>query len=401
MSETAVRHSSLDEMLSDRRAELRSPEVVMAPTQLGAARLTRYSFTRTLLRRAARDGWRSRLVEFDMDAEGRGHAVYRTDIDGRQFDFVAFTTTLDESLHTDRVIAPAWEVSGALVEGTVDDAYLARLRESVPLQEAARLDPRVLVLTRGNRSVRFYDYLVDRLAGGLQPEADKVADAGYILRSTAFYGNGKFGMRSYPGLSEEHPLQAIGATNATPRVAPPGGSKAVLGTNPLAMAVPDGEGGIAFQFDFSTSTVALGKVTMAAAAGEAIPPGWAVDAEGNPTTDPDAALGGSLLSTGGYKGYGLGLMVEVLAAGLTGSRLSVDVPPLKAPEGAPHDLGQFYVVIDPSGYSGDGFTERLSALAATIAEQPGARLPGAARLAPETVDLEQDLWEATQALAAG
>ena len=208
MSETAVRHSSLDEMLSDRRADLRSPEVVMAPTQLGAARLTRYSFTRTLLRRAARDGWRSRLVEFDMDAEGRGHAVYRTDIDGRQFDFVAFTTTLDESLHTDRVIAPAWEVSGALVEGTVDDAYLARLRESVPLQEAARLDPRVLVLTRGNRSVRFYDYLVDRLAGGLQPEADKVADAGYILRSTAFYGNGKFGMRSYPGLSEEHPLQA-------------------------------------------------------------------------------------------------------------------------------------------------------------------------------------------------
>ena len=196
-------------------------------------------------------------------------------------------------------------------------------------------------------------------------------------------------------------LLAIGATNATPRVAPPGGSKAVLGTNPLAMAVPDGEGGIAFQFDFSTSAVALGKVTMAAAAGEAIPPGWAVDAEGNPTTDPDAALGGSLLSTGGYKGYGLGLMVEVLAAGLTGSRLSVDVPPLKAPEGAPHDLGQFYVVIDPSGYSGDDFTERLAALAATIAEQPGARLPGAARSAPDTVDLEQDLWEATQALAAG
>jgi hypothetical protein len=123
MSETAVRHSSLDEMLSDRRADLRSPEVVMAPTQLGAARLTRYSFTRTLLRRAARDGWQSRLVDFDMDAEGRGHAVYRTDIDGRQFDFVAFTTTLDESLHTDRVIAPAWEVSGALVEGAVDDTW--------------------------------------------------------------------------------------------------------------------------------------------------------------------------------------------------------------------------------------------------------------------------------------
>ena len=89
----------------------------------------------------------------------------------------------------------------------------------------------------------------------------------------------------------------------------------------------------------------------------------------------------------------------VLAAGLTGSRLSVDVPPLKSPEGPPHDLGQFYVVIDPSGYSGDGFTERLTTLAATIAEQPGARLPGAGREAPDNVDLEPGLWEATQALA--
>ena len=207
MSGTAVRHRSLGKALSDRSAELRSPEVVMAPTQLGAARLTRYSFSRTLLRRAAREGWRSRLVELDMDAEGRGHAIYRTDIDGREFDFVAFTTTLDESLHTDRVVASAWEVSAALVDGAVDDAYLAELRESVPLQESARLDPRVLVLTRGNRSVRFYDYLVDRLADGLQPEAEKVADAGYILRSTAFYGNGKFGMRSYLGYPEGHPLR--------------------------------------------------------------------------------------------------------------------------------------------------------------------------------------------------
>ena len=207
MSEAAVRLRSLGEALAERRSELRPPGVVMAPQQLGAARLTRYSFSRTLLRRAAREGWRSRLVELDMDAEGRGHAVYRTDIDDHRFDFVAFTTTLDESLHTDRVIAPAWEVTGALVDGAVDDAHLAELREALPLQEAARLDPRVLVLTRGNRSVRFYDYLVQRLADGRQPEADKVADAGYILRSTAFYGNGKFGMRSYLGYPEGHPLR--------------------------------------------------------------------------------------------------------------------------------------------------------------------------------------------------
>lgn len=192
---------------------------------------------------------------------------------------------------------------------------------------------------------------------------------------------------------------AIGATNATPRVAPPGGSAAVLGTNPFAMAVPDGNGGVAFQFDFSTSAVALGKITMAAAAGEEIPLGWAVDADGNPTTDPDAALAGSLVSAGGYKGYGLGLLVELLAAGLTGGRLSIDVPPLKTPEGPPHDLGQFYVVIDPSGYSGDVFAERLAGLTAAIAEQPGARLPGADRVVPDAVDVEDDVWSTTLGLA--
>ena len=105
-------------------------------------------------------------------------------------------------------------------------------------------------------------------------------------------------------------LIAIGATNASPVVAPPGGNKAVIGTNPFAMSVP-GDGKMAMHFDFSTSAVALGKITMAKAAGEPIPLGWAVDAEGKPTTDPEAALKGALVSAGGYKGWGLGLKVEL------------------------------------------------------------------------------------------
>ena len=92
-------------------------------------------------------------------------------------------------------------------------------------------------------------------------------------------------------------------------------------------------------------------------------------------------------------------MVELLAAGLTGGRLSIDVPPLKTPEGPPHDLGQFYVVIDPSGYSGDVFAERLADLTAAIAEQPGARLPGADRVVPDAVDVEDDVWSTTLGLA--
>ena len=110
----------------------------------------------------------------------------------------------------------------------------------------------------------------------------------------------------------------------------------------MAMAIPAEGGGVAFQFDQSTSAVALGKITQAAAAGESIPLGWAVDSRGKPTTDPKAALKGSLLSTGGYKGYGFGLMVEVLAAAVTGSVNSVNVKGLKLADGPPHDLGQYY-----------------------------------------------------------
>ena len=114
-------------------------------------------------------------------------------------------------------------------------------------------------------------------------------------------------------------MLTIGATNASAVVAPPGGSIPLLGTNPIAMSVPNGKGGVAFQFDFSTSAIALGKITMAAEANQQIPLGWAVDKHGNPTTDPNDALEGSLLSTGGYKGYGFGLMSEILATGLSGA----------------------------------------------------------------------------------
>jgi len=194
-------------------------------------------------------------------------------------------------------------------------------------------------------------------------------------------------------------LLALGTTNATARVAAPGGAHRVLGTNPIAFSVPDGAGGVALQWDFSTSAVALGKITMAQAAGQAIPEGWAVDEVGHPTTDPDLALAGSLVPAGGHKGYGLGLLVEVLAAALTGGNRSVDVPPLKAPEGAPHDLGQYYVVIDPAAFD-PGFIEQVTALAATIEADPGARVPGRGGALADPVDVPDALWSMIVQLAA-
>jgi (2R)-3-sulfolactate dehydrogenase (NADP+) len=194
-------------------------------------------------------------------------------------------------------------------------------------------------------------------------------------------------------------MVGIGFTNASAVVSPPGGNKAVIGTNPIAMSIPAKSGGVAFQLDQSTSAVALGKITMAAAAGEAIPLGWAVDADGNPTTSPKDALAGSLVSTGGYKGFGFGLMAEILAAAITGSVNSLDVKGLKLPDGAPHDLGQFYFIMDPTAVSGDAFWQRLERISEAVAEQPNARLPGSQRVEVESVTIAEAVWTQAQALA--
>lgn len=191
----------------------------------------------------------------------------------------------------------------------------------------------------------------------------------------------------------------IGLTNASAVVSPPGGTEPVLGTNPIAMAIPEKDGGVRFQFDQSTSAIALGKITMAAAAGEDIPLGWAIDSDGNPTTDPKAALKGSLVSTGGYKGYGFGLMAEVLAAAVTGGVNSVHSSALKAPEGKPHNLGQFYFLLNPEVYSGNEFWQRLDTLADAVESQPDARLPGSQRKEISEVTIESAVWDKTLGLA--
>ncbi len=144
------------------------------------------------------------------------------------------------------------------------------------------------------------------------------------------------------------------------------------------------------QFDQSTTVVARGRITMAAAAGESIPQGWALDADGQPTTDPNAALQGSMLSVGGYKGWGFGLMAELLSAGMTGSVTSQQVRPLKAPNGPPHDLGQFCMLIDP-GVSG-AFPDRLDEVAGAVGHDAGARMPGQGKSLADPVELADDLW---------
>ncbi len=201
-------------------------------------------------------------------------------------------------------------------------------------------------------------------------------------------------------------LVGLGFTNAPASIAPVGGKKPVIGTNPYALCVPDGQGGAAFVLDQSTSVVAKSEITMHARTGKPIPEGWAFDAEGNPTTDPEAALTGSMAPSGGYKGFGNGLMAEVFAAAVAGATLGKDASPFSGTVGGPPRTGQFFFAIAPAPFSGGVFGHRMTDLTGAIAGQEGARLPGARRLERRRenersgVEVEEALIARIEALAA-
>ena len=162
--------------------------------RLGASHPTRLSFLRTLMRRAAQERWRVTRAEWAVNDAGFGHAVYCVETPRRTYSLVAFATPLEDSRRTDRVIAEAWDASFVLYDGVPDADEITRLRHNAPLQEAGRYDERDLVLARANKSVRLFDAVVDALARGEQPNAARLASVGYLMRTTAVYGNGKFGI---------------------------------------------------------------------------------------------------------------------------------------------------------------------------------------------------------------
>lgn len=169
-------------------------------------------------------------------------------------------------------------------------------------------------------------------------------------------------------------------TNAPASIAPTGGSKPVLGTNPFALGVP-GEDGVAFVIDQSASAIAKSEIMLRNREGMAIEKGWALDADGNPTTDAAEALKGSMVPSGGAKGFGAGLLVEVFAAALSGAVLGKDASPFSGTAGGPPNTGQCFIAIDPGSLSGGQFADRISSLASALTEQDGTRLPGSRRIA--------------------
>ncbi len=178
----------------------------------------------------------------------------------------------------------------------------------------------------------------------------------------------------------EEGLVALMFANTPAAIAPWGGSKAVFGTNPIAFACPN-PGHAPIVVDLSLSKVARGNIMAAKQRGETIPEGWALDEQGAPTTDPDAALRGTMLPLGDAKGTALALMVELLAAGLTGSNFAAEASSFLDAKGPPPGTGQLILAFDSAAIGGPDTLARFSALASSIENQPGTRLPGSRRIA--------------------
>lgn len=165
-------------------------------------------------------------------------------------------------------------------------------------------------------------------------------------------------------------------TNASAALAPAGGKTPLFGTNPIAFGVPR-VGKPPLVIDQSSTATARINLVKKREAGEPIPTGWGLDANGDPCTDPAIVLDqGSMAPSGGYKGAAMALLVEIMAAGLTGANWSFEAANLGADAGGPPDIGQFFIAIDPVAFGGVGFAPRIEGLFQVILDQEGVRLPG-------------------------
>ena len=180
----------------------------MRLARMGSSHPTRLSFLRQLLRRLHRENWRFDRPLWNLDAQGVGCAVYRMTGPERAYSLIAFAHDLPEAMRSDRVIATAWDATFTLFDGTPTSEDLERLAKQVPLQEAGRIRSSELSLSRANRSARLFNHVVDSLAAGHQPDREQLEATGYLMRTTAVYGNGKFGAADRGMLADRPELKA-------------------------------------------------------------------------------------------------------------------------------------------------------------------------------------------------
>ncbi len=183
----------------------RPVDTVMDLNRLGTLYPYPLSFMRCLVRQIMGGDWNITRRKFELDANGFGEAVYEVDTGAGGYNFVVFSHYLDPDSRSDRVIAEAWDMTATLCAGELTQERLQSLRDNVPLQEAGRVDSDCIVLTRANKSARNFSYVVECLSRGEQPDLDVIAKVGYIFRTTAVYGSGKFGMADWEKVCWRYP----------------------------------------------------------------------------------------------------------------------------------------------------------------------------------------------------
>ncbi|HIA56186.1 MAG TPA: hypothetical protein EYN97_01890 [Candidatus Lambdaproteobacteria bacterium] len=172
---------------------LRSPEKVMCLSRMGSSFQTRLSFMRSLTRRISREKWKFEQFRFEVDENGYGISVFGVHTPERTYSLIVFTNEIAPEKRTDRVVAEVWDASFNLFDGIPTESDIKRLSGNTPKQEAGRFSPSELVLARANKSLRLFEHVVSSLAQGRQPDIELLVSVGYLMRTTAVYGNGKFG----------------------------------------------------------------------------------------------------------------------------------------------------------------------------------------------------------------
>ena len=172
--------------------ELRDPNVIMKLSRLGSFHQSRLSFLRSFLNEFK--DWDYKRDLFNLDRNGFGLAVYSFKKKDRVYSLICFANKIDDVERSDRVIATKWDAAFTLYDGTPSKQDIVRLKSQVPKQEVGRLSYKELTLSRANKSVRVFNHVVDSLSKGLQPNLDLLNKVGYLYRTTAVYGSGKFGL---------------------------------------------------------------------------------------------------------------------------------------------------------------------------------------------------------------
>ena len=172
--------------------QLRNPNVIMKLSRLGSFHQSKLSFLRSFLEEFK--DWEFKRDLFDLDIHGYGTAVYSFKKKQRIYSLICFANEINDDERSDRVIATKWDAAFALHDGTPSIKDIVRLRDEVPKQEIGRLSYKELTLSRANKSVRVFDHVVERLSNGHQPDLNLLEKVGYLYRTTAVYGSGKFGL---------------------------------------------------------------------------------------------------------------------------------------------------------------------------------------------------------------